>query len=105
MLTNYLGTLVITAYCACTTCCGPRAKGITAMGRVPVQNVTVAASRRIPLGTSLAIDGIGWRRVEDRLAKRYDDRVDVYFTRHADAIRFGLQTRRVWSVTTTTMKK
>lgn len=99
MLTNYLGTLVITAYCACTACCGPRAKGVTAIGRVPVQNVTVAASRRIPLGTSLAIDGIGWRRVEDRLARKYDDRVDIYFTRHADAVKFGLQTRRVWSVT------
>lgn len=69
------------------------------MGRKPVQNVTVAASRRFTLGTSLAIDGIGWRRVEDRLAKRYDDRVDIYFTRHADAVKFGLQTRRVWSVT------
>ena len=84
----------ITAYCACALCCGPNAAGLTASGDRPVQGITVAASRSIPLGTHirLTIPGL-WKSkefiVQDRLAKRYDDRVDVYFTRHEDALKFG----------------
>ena len=81
----------VTAYCACRLCCGKGAKGITASGKPPVQGRTVAASRSIPLGTRIHIEGIGWHVVEDRLAKKYDGRVDVYFKLHSDAIKFGRQ--------------
>lgn len=79
----------ITAYCACVKCCGKNAKGITAMGTRPVEGRTVAAARSIPLGTRIHIEGIGWRIVEDRTARRYDGRVDVYFKSHNDALQFG----------------
>lgn len=79
----------VTAYCACRLCCGKGAKGITASGKPPVQGRTVAASRRIPLGTRIFIEGVGWRVVEDRLSRRYDGRVDVFFSQHADAVKFG----------------
>ena len=79
----------ITGYCACPKCCGKNAKGITAAGTRPMQGRTVAASRSIPLGTRIHIEGIGWRVVEDRTAKRFDGRVDIYFRSHDEAKKFG----------------
>jgi 3D (Asp-Asp-Asp) domain-containing protein len=80
---------IVTAYCACKLCCGNEAKGITANGSFPRQNITCAAPRAIPFGTVLHIDGIGIRRVEDRLKINYDSRIDIYFLRHRDAAKFG----------------
>lgn len=85
----------VTAYCACVKCCGKNAKGITAMGTRPVEGRTVAAARSIPLGTRIHIEGIGWRVVEDRTARRFDGRVDVYFESHAEALKFGKQQRTI----------
>ena len=85
----------ITAYCACRKCCGQSAAGITARGKRPVEGRTVAASRSIPLGTRIYIEGLGWRTVEDRTAKRFDGRVDVYFRSHAEALKFGKQQRTI----------
>jgi 3D (Asp-Asp-Asp) domain-containing protein len=81
---------VITAYCACKICCGPHAHGICADGRRPVEGVTVAASRRIPLGTHISIDGHEYI-VQDRLESRYDNRFDVFMNHHNDAKKHGLQ--------------
>lgn len=81
---------IVTAYCSCEKCCGKWSKvGKTAMGVRPKEGVTVAASRAIPFGTKLAIEGVGVRVVQDRLAKRFDGRVDVYFAGHRDAVKFG----------------
>ena len=81
--------VTVTAYCPCRTCCGKWAGGPTASGRMPVAGVTVAASRSIPFGTRVYIPGAGWRTVQDRLARRYDDRIDLYMTSHAAALRWG----------------
>ena len=78
----------ITAYCACTICCGKNAKGITAAGTRPMQGRTVAAPRNVPLGTKVLIDGKPFT-VEDRTARRFDGRWDIYFERHQDALKFG----------------
>jgi 3D (Asp-Asp-Asp) domain-containing protein len=91
MITN----LVITAYCACKLCCGPHASGLAANGHHPVEGITVAASRSIPLGTKVHIEGVGDRVVQDRLARRFDDRIDVYFTSHEAAKRFGKRRLKV----------
>ena len=86
----------VTAYCPCAICCGVMGgTGITASGKPARQGVTVAASRKIPMGTRLRIEGVGVRVVQDRLATRYDDRVDVFFARHEDAVRFGKKTLAV----------
>ena len=95
LLTCAASAETMTAYCACAKCCGKNAKGITASGTRPVEGRTVAASRSIPLGTRIHIEGIGWRIVEDRTAKRFDGRVDVYFRSHAEALRFGKQQRTI----------
>ena len=81
---------IITAYCACTICCGKHHNGVTASGAKPIEGITVAASRKIKLGTHLRIDGHEYV-VQDRLAKRYDSRFDIFFTNHTDAKNFGLQ--------------
>jgi 3D (Asp-Asp-Asp) domain-containing protein len=82
--------LICCAYCACTICCGPKATGLTASGVKPHQGITVASSRSIPFGTKILINGHTYI-VQDRLAKRYDSRVDIYFTKHTDALKFGKQ--------------
>lgn len=79
----------VTAYCACKMCCGQWAGGTTAAGTVPKAGRTVAGPRSVPLGTRVHIAGVGWRVVEDRTAKRFDGRWDVYFANHGEAINFG----------------
>ena len=83
--------VTVTAYCPCAKCCGKWAGGRTADGHMPAPGVTCAASRSVPFGTRLLIPGVGWRTVQDRLARRFDGRVDVLFATHAEAVRFGKQ--------------
>ena len=87
---------IVTAFCCCDKCCGPDAIGLTASGRKPVEGITVAASRKIPLGTKIKLTVPGSFtnrifRVDDRLAKRYDDRVDIYMDDHRKALTWGLK--------------
>lgn len=92
-MTNII-TAVTTAYCSCKLCCGPNAKGLCANNRPPVQGTTIAASRAIPLGSSVIVAGHTYI-VQDRLAKRFDKRFDIYFSSHQAAKNFGIQTQQV----------
>lgn len=91
MITNLV---IITAYCHCAACCG-KAKQPTASGIQPIAGRTVAASRTIPFGTKVYIETVGWREVHDRLAKRYDNRIDVFMNSHTDAKKFGIKKLKV----------
>ena len=97
MTTNII-TATITAYCACKICCGSHAKGITANGQRPLPNHTLAGSRNIPFNTKIKIAGKIYY-VEDRLAKRYDNRFDIYMGSHQEAKQFGKQTQTVQIIT------
>lgn len=93
--------VLITAYCACTICCGPNASGITAAGSRPVAGTTVAASRKYPLGSSIyiTIPGVITNKryvIQDRLHTKYDNRVDIYFSKHRDAKKFGIKKGYIW---------
>lgn len=90
-------TYTVTAYCGCEKCCGKWSKfRKTANGQTPKQGVTCAASRSIPFGTKLKIEGVGTRVVQDRLALRYDKtRIDVYFDSHSEALKFGKKQLKV----------
>lgn len=96
--TNY----TVTAYCnnkgkGCYICNGKWAKyNKTANGMTPTQGVTCAAPRSIPFGTKLYIEGVGTRTVQDRLAKKYDDRIDIFFNNHSDALKFGKKRLKVF---------
>ncbi len=87
-------TFVVTAYCHCAKCCG-KAGQPTASGKMPVAGVTIAAPRRIPFGTVLTIEGVGKRVVQDRLARKYDSRIDIFMPSHKAALQFGKRTLKV----------
>lgn len=101
-LTTNIALMVITAYCHCKTCCGPSASGIAANGKPVTPEVTVAGPRKFPLGSSVIIAGLTNKfKLNDRLAKRYDNRIDIYMSSHADAKAWGIQKRQVTIISAT----
>ena len=68
---------------------------ITASGQVPVPNETVAASKDIPFGTMVWIEGIGIRTVNDRGGAIKRGRLDLCMATRDEAIAFGRQNRKV----------
>ena len=91
-------TYTVTAYCPCTECVGLYSGGPTASGVMPRPGVTIAAPRSIPFGTVLEIRGVGRRVVQDRLALRYDNRIDIFVRSHSEAKRFGMKKLSVSAV-------
>lgn len=87
-------TFEVTAYCHCAKCCG-KAGQPTASGKMPKTGITVAAPRSIPFGTRVKIEGVGIRIVQDRLAKRYDHRIDLFMSNHKQALAWGKRKLRV----------
>lgn len=100
MLTNILAQATITAYCSCFHCCPLSSHGLTAAGIKPQQGITIAASRKIPLGSKVIVNNHTYT-VQDRLAKRFDNRFDIYFNSHKDALQFGKKQLTVTIITTT----
>ena len=90
---TYLGNFTLTAYCNCAQCCGT-AGNLTASGTVPTAGRTVAMAG-VPFGTQLLINGNVYT-VED-LGTPYGH-VDIYFSSHAEALAFGLQTAEVYQL-------
>ena len=97
----------VTAYCPCEKCCGRFSDGITASGRPVTANggCFVAADRRFPFGTRIAIPGYAAGRfvpVLDRGGAIKGNRLDVFFpdkvingillTGHERALQWGRQT-------------
>ena len=85
--------VIATAYCTCPICCGKWSKyGLTASGVEPEQGITIAADTRLfPFGTCIAFEGIGERIVQDRGKDIQLWRVDVFFHKHEEAMKFGKQ--------------
>ena len=88
--------MLVTAYCPCTECCGPNARGITASGRPVSANGGrfVAADRSIPFGTMLLVPGYNDGRpveVLDRGGAIKGDHLDVFFPTHEEAKRWGVR--------------
>ena len=87
----------VTAYCACTKCCGPDAQGLTASGKPVSYNdgkFVAADTRVLPFGTKLQIPGYAGRQpveVIDRGGAIKGNRLDVYFPTHQEALRWGRQ--------------
>ena len=91
---TYLGKFTLTAYCACSKCCGKWAGGGTASGTTPTAGRTVAMGG-VPFGTKLSINGTIYT-VEDR-GTGYGH-VDIFFSNHAEALRFGSKRAEVYQV-------
>jgi len=86
-----LGRFKVTAYCACSKCCGPNAKGITYSGALPSHNHTIAVDPKvIPLGSTVIVGGNRYR-AEDIGGAIKGNRIDIYFSTHEEALKFGIQ--------------
>ena len=83
--------LIVTAYLA--------TGHLDASGHKPVAGLTCAASRQYPFKTVIEIDGRKWI-VTDRLNKRFDNRVDLFFGNDRKAaLQFGRQKKSVKIIT------
>ena len=85
----------VTAYCACTKCCGKYSDGQFASGRLVYYGGV--ACNWLKFGTSLLIGGKVYT-VEDRGAKslfgsktNHIKHVDIYMPKHEDALKFGVK--------------
>jgi 3D (Asp-Asp-Asp) domain-containing protein len=90
-----------TFYCHCARCNG-KAYQPTASGVMPRDGVTVAAPTWVKFGTILHIEGIGVRIVQDRMSRRFPDRLDVFVhtgrglrADHKLALKLGKKDRRI----------
>lgn len=93
---EYLGVFRVSGYCNCETCSGGHA--LTYSNTVPTANHTIAADlNRYPIGTKLLIDGIVYT-VEDKGGSVTDNRLDIFFSTHEEALAFGLKNVDVYTV-------
>lgn len=96
---TYLGKFKLTAYCDCASCNGKWAGQPTASGAYPRAWHTIAVDPRvIPLGTWVKIEGLGTFKAEDTGSAIKGNRIDVYFSSHSEANRFGVQYADVYIV-------
>ncbi|MBN1674225.1 MAG: 3D domain-containing protein [Kiritimatiellae bacterium] len=107
--------MLVTGYCRCGKCCGwrrnwygrpvhsegplkgkPKRVEITASGRRAWAGVTIAADTRLyPFGTILYVPGWGYGRVEDVGRDIKGHHIDLYFSTHRRALRWGKKRLRV----------
>lgn len=91
---HYIEECTLTAYCACSECCGEWADGITASGVPAQEGVTVAVDPDvIPLGAWVEINGHQYH-AEDT-GGFGGNHVDIFFDSHDEALQFGLQVEDV----------
>lgn len=91
----YEAKFTITGYCPCVICCG-KSDGITASGVKAQANHTIAVDPNvIPLGTHVWIDGREYV-AEDTGGAIKGNRIDMYFSSHAEALRWGVRTKTIY---------
>lgn len=78
----------VSAYCACSKCCG-KTNGITASGTKATVGRTIAAPSSYSFGTKIELEGLGTYVVEDRGGAIQGNKIDVYFASHSEALAFG----------------
>ena len=105
----YIGNFVLTAYCPCVECCGEWAYGrpldengkeivYGSSGQRLEQGVSIAVDPSvITYGTRVEIDG-GIYIAQDCGGAIKENRIDVYFENHSDALSFGVQTKPVYII-------
>ena len=80
----------VTAYCPCKLCCGKWADGYFANGE-PVGGLAIATDKSIPFGTEILVPGYGQAKVKDRGGSITQNKIDVYFATHREALNWGVQ--------------
>lgn len=84
---------IATGYCACVKCCG-NSNGITAMGTKAKAGRTIAMPKGYDFGTKIEIKNLGTYIVEDRGGAIKNNKLDIYFNTHQEALNWGKRT--VW---------
>lgn len=84
----------ISHYCDCSLCCGQYASGYTASGE-KVRDGIVAMDKRFEFGTEVIIDGKTYV-CEDRGGAIKGNKIDIYCSSHAEAIKRGRQYKTVY---------
>lgn len=100
-----LGEFKLTAYCACKQCCGKDPGdpyyGITATGTTVTAGRTIAVDPSvIPYGTEVVINGHTYI-AEDCGGAIRENRIDIYFETHEEALNFGVQYATVFIINNT----
>lgn len=98
-----LGEFKLTAYCSCEKCCGKSVNdpyyGITASGTIATAGRTVAVDPTvIPIGSEVVINDHTYI-AEDVGGAIKENRIDVYFNSHEEALEFGVQYADVYLTT------
>lgn len=89
-------TFIATAYCPCEKCCPMGTYKHTKSGAIAVEGITVAADWNVlPFGTEIEIENFGTRLVQDTGGAIKQNRIDIYFESHQDALNFGKQTVKI----------
>lgn len=97
----FLGEYTLTAYCACSKCCGVWANGYTATGTLATEGRTIAVDPKvIPYGTRVLLiwpDGTQHSYIaEDCGGGVNGSHIDVFFNDHQTARVFGVQSAMVY---------
>lgn len=93
-----LGEFKITAYCPCSYCCGKFADGMTATGTKATAGRTIAVDPSvIPYGTKVIINGHEYIAEDCGVAIK-ENRIDVFFNTHEEALEFGVVQAEVYII-------
>lgn len=100
----FLGEFTLTAYCAGSCCCGKWANGYTATGTEATEGRTIAVDPAvIPYGSQVLLifpDGTQHTYTAEDCGGGVNGRhIDIYLDRHADALRFGVQSAAAYLTT------
>lgn len=92
-----LGEYQLTAYCACSRCCG-KSDGITATGTIATAGRTIAVDPSvIPYGSKVEINGNVYIAEDCGGSIKYN-RIDIFFDSHNEALQFGVQRAQVYLI-------
>lgn len=89
-----------TGYCPCEICCGRHADGLTAMGDKAEKGcIAIDPKGNFNMGDRVLVAGYGYGVFNDTgSAIRGDNRVDLCFGTHQEALDWGVRYVALWKV-------